>query len=303
MKKFWLILAILFLPSIGLAQSAWRVNVAVIEDVKAPVGAFVYEDALYLGNLGSGPDKADGFILRYNLEDSAEDKFLDNKLYDPKGFTIVRNRLLLIDQNLDGTGQPGLMLADIKRDKIIAVVPVAGAGRLQDITALNSSTFVITDKQNNKLFHVIADATSLTVTDMVLDISEASGVCLLDGFIFVAGSILDEKTQQTKSGSLYQIDPFTTVTQRFVTLTHTAVGYLNALDGSKGYLFVTDWSGQEQESAHIFVINVGSRRRVAKIEVPQGVSDIAVYNETLYAPVPGQNRVLKIDMDFDSLGR
>lgn len=303
MKKLCLLLILLLLPSAGLAQSNWRVNVADIENVKKPVGAFVYENALFLSNTGAGPAKADGFILRYSLEDYAESKLLDGKLYDPQGFTIVRNRILLIDRNLEGQGVPGLILADIKRNKIIASVPVPGAGRLQNIAALNSSTFVMTDQENDKLFHIVADANSFTVTDLVLGIGEASGVCLLDSFIFVSGSALDEKTQQTQSGSLYQIDPFTKVNQRFVTLTQTAAVYLNAMDGGKGYLFVNDWNEQPEGGAYLFAINVASKRRVAKIEVPQGISDIAVHDETLYATVPGQNRVLKIDVDFESLGR
>lgn len=303
MKKIILVLCLLLLPVLALAAPTWRITELDMDNLNRPTGAFCYEDALFTSNQGSGPGKNDGFILRYNLEDYAETVFLQDQLYDPKGFAIVRNYILLIDQNLDGEG-PGLILADLRKDKILTKTKIAQADDLYGVTALNSSNFVVTDRGKNMLFTVTADMDlNLTVTPWVMDIFEASGVCLHDSFIYAAGSALDEKTQQTKSGSIYQIDPFTTVTQRFVTLTQTNTGYLNALTGHRGYLFAGDWAGQDQEAAAVYVISTSSKRRVAKIDVPLGVTDIAAWDSALYLPAPRQNKVIRIEIDFESLGR
>ena len=303
MKKFVLALCLLLLPGLTWAAPTWRITELDMDDLSRPQSAFGYEDALFTANQGSGPAKSDGFILRYNLEDYAETKFLQDELYDPKGFAIVRNYILLIDQNLDGEG-PGLILADLRKDKIVTKVKIAEADNLHGVTALNSSNFVVTDRGKNLLFTVTIDMENkLTVTPWVMDIFEASGVCLHDSFIYAAGSALDEKTQQTKSGSIYQIDPFTTVTQRFVTLTQTNTGYLNALTGHRGYLFAGDWAGEDQEAAAVYVISTSSKRRVARIDVPLGVTDIAAWGDALYLPIPSQNKVLRIEVDFESLGR
>lgn len=304
MKKIVLLLCLLLLPALAWAAPTWRITWLDMDETARPTGAFCYEDALYTSNQGSGASKGDGFILRYNLEDRVETKLLNGKLYDPKGFVIVRNRLLLIDQNLNGEGKPGLILADLKQDKVIAVTSIAEFGELHGITALNSSNFIVTDKANEQLFMVKVGDSDFKIENLVINIGEASGVTLHDSFIYVAGSALDEKTQQIKSGCIYQIDPFTTVTQRFVTLTQTTMGYLNALTGHRGYLFAGDWTGQsEQETAEVYVINTSSKRRVAKIDVAPGATDIAAWSNALYLPYPDQNKVMCIDVDFESLGR
>lgn len=303
MKKIVLILCLLLLSGLAWSAPTWRTTELDMDDLNRPQGAFCYENALFTSNLGSGLAKNDGFILRYNLADYAETKFLAGELYDPKGFAIVRNYILLIDQNMDGEG-PGLILADLRKDKIVNKVKVAEADNLHGITALNSSNFVATDRGKNLVFNITVDMENkLSVTPLVMDIFEASGICLHDSFIYVAGSALDEKTQQTKSGSIYQIDPFTTVTQRFVTLTQTNTGYLNALTGHRGYLFAGDWAGQDQEAAAVYVINTGSKRRVARIDAPLGVTYIAAWDSAIYLPIPSQNKVLRIEIDFESLGR
>lgn len=303
MKQIILILCLLLLPIMASAAPAWRVTELDMNELNRPQSAFCHENALFISNSGSEPVKSDGFILRYNLEDYKETMLLQNQLYDPKGFAIVRNYILLIDQNMDGEG-PGLILADLRKNQIVNKTKIAEADNLHSVAALNSSNFIVTDRGKNLLFTVSVDMDNkLTVTPLVMDIFEASGVCLHDSFIYAAGSALDEKTQQTKSGSIYQIDSFTTVTQRFVTLTQTNTGYLNALTGHRGYLFAGDWDGQNQANAAVYVINTSSKRRVAKIDVPLGVTDIAAWGSALYLPVPSQNKVLRVEVDFESLGR
>lgn len=302
MKKTILILCLLLWPTLIWAASTPRVSGLEVKGLNRPQSAFGYEEALFISNLGSSAAKSDGFILRYNLADNSETKFLQNQLYNPKGFVVVRNYLLLIDQNMDGEG-PGLLLADLRRDTIVNKLALPNAAELQGITALNSSNFVVTDCGKNLLLTVTIDMDNkLSATPWVMDIFDAGGVTLHNSFIYTAGSALDEKTQQNKSASIYQIDPLTTVTQRFVTLSQTNTDYLSALVGYRGYLFVGDGATPEQEAAVIYVISLSSKRRVARIDVPLGVTDIAVWGNALYLTVPSQNKVMCVELDFDALG-
>lgn len=305
MKKIVWILCLLLLPLTSWAAPAWRITELNMNELNRPTGAFCYEDALFTTNSGSNTAKADGFVLRYTLENRTESRFLDGKLYNPQGLVIVRNYMLVIDQNLNGGGKPGLVWADIRQNKVLATAEVPDAISLKSVVALNSSNYIVTDKGGGRLFEAIIDSDDkIDIKSWVLSIGEASGVCLHDGFIYTAGSALDEKNQQIKSGSIYQIDPLTTVTQRFVTLTQTATGYLNAITGHRGYLFVGDWSGQnDQETAGIYVISSSAKRRVAKIDVAPGVTDIAAWGDALYLTVPGQNKIIRVEVDFESLGR
>lgn len=303
MKKNILILCLLLLPTLVWAADPWHTSELKINALNRPQNAFCYEDALFTTNLGSDTAKSDGFVLRYNLADAAETKFLQNQLYNPKGFVIARNYLLLIDQNMDGKG-PGLLLADLRRDTIISKLAVASAAELHGVTALNASNFVVTDSGKNLLLTVSVDMDNqLSATPWVMDIFEAGGVSLHNSFIYVAGSALDEKTQQNKSASIYQIDPLTTVTQRFVTLSQTNTDCLSPLAGHRGYLFVGDGASPAQEAAAIYVISISAKRRVAKIDMPLGVTDIATQDNALYLTVPSQNKVMCVELDFDALRR
>lgn len=303
MQKIILILCLLLSPALAWATEAWRLSGLEINALNRPQSAFCYEDALFTSNSGSDTTKSDGFILRYNLADSTETKFLQNQLYNPKGFVIARNYLLLIDQNMDGQG-PGLLLADLRRDTVISKLALANAAELHGITALNSSNFVVSDRGHNLLLTVSIDMDNqILATPWVMDIFEAGGVSLHNSFIYAAGSALDEKTQQNKAASIYQIDPLTTVTQRFVTLTQTNTDCLSPLAGHRGYLFVGDGATPTQEAASIYVISISAKRRVAKIEVPLGVTDIAVRDNALYLTIPSQNKVVCLELDFDALGR
>lgn len=296
MRKLILIMLILCLPSMALAQ-AWQVSDAGVKGLNTPVDIAYDGEFLYISNQGQN---GKGFVAVNDAPTSVK-VILKDQLRQPAGIAASRGRLLVIDLNYKGDGVPHLVLADLKTDKILDVLALPDAINPNTVTAVNSSTFVVSDSDQNEIFQVTLDNNKLAAEDLVNNINQARGVGLQGGMLYIGGMALDEKTQTQPSGSIYQVDPYTSATQRYITYAHTDMSRINALTIKDNYLFFSNWVQGDGETGTIYVLNTMTKRRIGSIRNVPGPEALCFAGETLYVASPEHNKIIKIEIDWDAL--
>lgn len=106
-----------------------------------------------------------GGIAKLSLDGEVIEKEWITGLNAPKGMTIVQNNLYVADLT-------EVVIIDIKKQKILKKIPIAGAVFLNDITANSSGIVYVSDTRTNKIYRLEKDQPTLYVEN----VSNANGL-------------------------------------------------------------------------------------------------------------------------------
>lgn len=305
MKKSFFIFALMF-PASVMAQD----SILGLQGVNTPESAKVFNNELYVSNLGNANDAADGFIIKSDLNGANQKMLFGAQLDSPKGFAFLnKNVMIIADQVNDGAKPGNIVIANVATGKILNKHSIKNSKFLNDVAALGNGKFALSDSGTNSIYILTVSGTqdkySTDYTLLTDKVPGANGLYYneADGSLFAAGSTFGG---DTKAGQIYKVDLKTGAVSPMTNYLQIGSGGLDGLQVYKDKLYVSDW-GSGKDSASIFVLQKQSNGLYGMYDTYSnafnGTADFDIYDDYIYLPEMTSNQIRKVQLGGTSSAR
>ncbi len=265
----------------------------ITEGLMTPESVNVYNNKMYVGNLGDPNLPGDGYIIEANLDGSSPKVLFKGMLDSPKGFDFISGNLMVIaDQVNDGSMPGNIVLADISTGEILSKMEVADSKFLNDIVMIDNKTLALTDTGASKVYTISIDENNnMSLDEIASGVVGANGIYYDNGMLYVAGSTFGG---DANGGNIYAMS---VTGDNLEEMTDTVLG-TGGLDGiaiDDNMLYVSDWGSGENMSV-IYVIDLDDMSMQTITGEFTSLTDFDLVDGVIYTPEFSKNKVKKITL-------
>ncbi|MGL5254602.1 MAG: hypothetical protein ACRC9L_06400 [Brevinema sp.] len=283
--------SIVFLPSEKAPKEAPGLEGVDIRvaGLSQPASVTVRKGMLYVANMGKGK----GFITVSDTNGAGSKKISQDLLSNPRGIGFFSDSLMLVTDN------PHLKVIDPQNSRVVAEVAVPGAGLLDDVAIINSTTAFVSDSAKGSIYLVRLSGSSLTATPITGLDGTVAGV---DSLYYTNSKlylVTSQKVNPAASGSIHTATLNRDMTSATLSpaLTDSPIGggHLSGIYVKGPKILVGDYANGRKGKANFYAFEESSKRQIMSTGGRTALGDFGMSeDEWLYIPEISGNKIIRL---------